>query len=193
MMEKAKGETKQLLADSLKKIMLDDVSFEKITIKDITSGAGLIRPTFYNHFQDKYELLEWIFYYEIIEPSYILLDTWMIDEALRLILIKIENEKEFFQKACKVKGQNSFENMVFNGLYAWSLQLIKKCGERLPALENSWLTPENISRYYANSLGFIIQIWITNGFPASADEMMQICKHLASHPPEDIIYGQKKK
>jgi probable dihydroxyacetone kinase regulator len=192
-MEKTKGETKQLLADSLKDLMLKDVSFEKITIKDITGGAGLIRPTFYNHFQDKYELLEWIFYHEIIEPSFVLLDTGMVDEALRLILVRIQQEKDFYKRASRVKGQNSFEKMIFNGLYAWSLQLIVKCGKRLPAFENNWLTPENISRYYANSAGFIIQMWITNCFPVSADEMMRICKHLATHPPEEIIYGHSKK
>ena len=27
-------------------------SVEKITIKEITDGAGLIRPTFYHHFKD---------------------------------------------------------------------------------------------------------------------------------------------
>lgn len=192
-MEKTKGETKQLLADSLKDLMLKDVSFEKITIKDITGGAGLIRPTFYNHFQDKYELLEWIFYHEIIEPSFVLLDTGMVDEALRLILVRIQQEKDFYKRASRVKGQNSFENMIFNGLNAWSLQLIKKCGKRLPAYENDWLTSENISHLYANSAGFIIQMWIVNDFPVSADEMMRICKHLATHPPEEIVYGLRKK
>jgi probable dihydroxyacetone kinase regulator len=191
-MEKTKGETKQLLADSLKKLMLDDVSFEKITIKDITSGAGVIRPTFYNHFQDKYELLEWIFYREIIEPSFVLLDTRMVDEALRLIFVRIEQDIEFYKRASKVQGQNSFEKMIFNGLHAWSLQVIKKCGDRLPSFQNSWMTPEIISCYFANSLGFIIQMWITNGFPVSADELIRICKHLAVHPPEEIIYGRRK-
>ena len=192
MMDKTRGPTKQLLADSLKKLMLDDVSFERITIKDITSGAGLIRPTFYNHFQDKYELLEWIFYYDIIEPSFVLLDTRMIDEALRLIFVKIENEKDFFSKACKVEGQNSFDNMVFNGLHSWSLHLIKKCGEMSPAIENFWLTPENISSFYANSMVYIIKMWITNGFPASADDMMNICKYLSTHSLNDMISGQSK-
>ena len=34
-------------------------SFDKITIKMITDQAGVIRPTFYNYFQDKYEVMEW--------------------------------------------------------------------------------------------------------------------------------------
>ncbi len=65
--------TKQILAESLKKLMLHH-SFEKITIKDITDAAGFIRPTFYNHFKDKYDLVEWIFTEEIIRPGEQLFD-----------------------------------------------------------------------------------------------------------------------
>ena len=47
--------TNALLAKSLKEL-LKTTNFEKITIKEITNNAGLIRPTFYNHFSDKYAL-----------------------------------------------------------------------------------------------------------------------------------------
>ena len=46
-----------VLAESLKELA-GTKPIEKITIKEITDKAGVIRPTFYNHFQDKYELLE---------------------------------------------------------------------------------------------------------------------------------------
>ena len=46
----------QRLAESFKQLLIKN-PIEKITIKDITDGAGVIRPTFYNHFQDKYDLL----------------------------------------------------------------------------------------------------------------------------------------
>ena len=66
MSNKGKKVTNEMLADSLKALMLNEKPFDKIKIKDITDRAGIIRPTFYNHFQDKYELLEWIFYNDII-------------------------------------------------------------------------------------------------------------------------------
>ena len=40
-----------LLAESFKELALKH-PIEKITIKEITDKAGVIRPTFYNHFQD---------------------------------------------------------------------------------------------------------------------------------------------
>ena len=56
-----------LFAESFKELAKKH-PIEKITIKEITDLAGVIRPTFYNHFQDKYELLEWIIRTELLEP-----------------------------------------------------------------------------------------------------------------------------
>ena len=56
------------LAESFKELASRH-PIEKITIKDITDKAGVIRPTFYNHFQDKYELIEWIVMEQIIRPA----------------------------------------------------------------------------------------------------------------------------
>ena len=56
-----------LLAESLKELTIKQ-PIEKITIKEITDKAGVIRPTFYNHFQDKFELIEWIIRTELLEP-----------------------------------------------------------------------------------------------------------------------------
>ena len=62
-----KTDIDQLLAKSLKEIAVRR-PVEKITIKEITDKAGVIRPTFYNHFQDKFELIEWIIRTELLEP-----------------------------------------------------------------------------------------------------------------------------
>ena len=59
MTNQGKNAVDTLLAESFKELTLKQ-PIEKITIKEITDKAGVIRPTFYNHFQDKYELLEWI-------------------------------------------------------------------------------------------------------------------------------------
>ena len=50
--------TKNALADSLK-ALLEFRPVDKITISDITDDCGVNRMTFYYHFQDIYDLLEW--------------------------------------------------------------------------------------------------------------------------------------
>ena len=50
--------TKRALEDSLKRLLLQK-PLDKITIADLTDDCGISRMTFYYHFQDIYDLVEW--------------------------------------------------------------------------------------------------------------------------------------
>ena len=50
--------TKRALEASLKKLLLKK-PLNKITINDITEDCGVNRMTFYYHFKDIYDLVEW--------------------------------------------------------------------------------------------------------------------------------------
>ena len=114
--------TKTALADSLKEL-LQKTSFEKITIQDITKTAGVIRPTFYKHFADKYALLEWIFTNEIIEPTIPLIEDDMLKEAIDLMLRQIERNFKFYAKVARIEGQNSFEKIALDGFSKLFLEI----------------------------------------------------------------------
>ena len=51
--------TKRALEASLKKLLLRK-PLNKITINDITEDCGVNRMTFYYHFKDIYDLVDWI-------------------------------------------------------------------------------------------------------------------------------------
>ena len=93
-----------VLAESLKELAAIK-PIDKITIKEITDKAGVIRPTFYNHFQDKYELLEWITINELFAPVEPLFMNGMLKEGVTFILTKIEKEKDFYKRAVQLEGQ----------------------------------------------------------------------------------------
>ena len=50
--------TKRALETSLKNLLLKKPVY-KITINDITEDCGVNRATFYYHFKDIYDLIEW--------------------------------------------------------------------------------------------------------------------------------------
>lgn len=52
--------TKIALAQSLKQLMADK-TLNKITVKEIVNLCGVNRQTFYYHFRDIYDLLDWMF------------------------------------------------------------------------------------------------------------------------------------
>lgn len=52
--------TKRALAASLIKL-LSQKPLDKVTVKDIIEDCGVNRQTFYYHFKDIYDLVDWIF------------------------------------------------------------------------------------------------------------------------------------
>lgn len=174
-----------LLAESFKELALKQ-PIEKITIKEITDKAGVIRPTFYNHFQDKYELLEWIIVTQIIEPIGPLLQNGMVHEALLLMFTSIEKEREFYIKACKLEGQNSFESIVKDCIKKVILAVIeeKVTGKKTP---HEWLTPEHLAEYYSQSMCFVAISWIKSNMSIPAKEVADIYQYVIKRSLEDIL------
>lgn len=102
--------TKQALAASLKELM-QEVPFEKINVAHICEKCGMNRKSFYYHFKDKYELVNWIFDTGFIEIAAVGTnkekgnDRWAFIEC---VCEYFYEDKEFYRKALRIKGQNSF-------------------------------------------------------------------------------------
>lgn len=174
-----------LLAESFKELTLKQ-PIEKITIKEITDRAGLIRPTFYNHFQDKYELLEWIITTELLGPVELLLQNGMVNEALLILFTNIEKDKEFYTRACRLEGQNSFESIAKSCVERVLLKTIRK--SRLgKSPKYVWLTPERIAEYYAQSMCYVVIRWIQSGMTLSAKEMIEVYDYMMKLSMDDVL------
>ncbi|WP_240928830.1 TetR family transcriptional regulator [Streptococcus alactolyticus] len=52
--------TKRALEEALKRLLLEK-PLSKITIQDLADECGISRMTFYYHFKDIYDLVEWSF------------------------------------------------------------------------------------------------------------------------------------
>ena len=98
MTEVKKELTKDLLALSFKELIMK-MPFEKITVKMITDGADVIRPTFYKHFQDKYEIIEYILKKEIKDKIQVLIENDMEDDLLRLLFTCLSKETLFDRRS----------------------------------------------------------------------------------------------
>ena len=175
-----------LLAESFKKLARTRPS-EKITIREITDEAGVIRPTFYNHFQDKYELLEWIIKRELIDPIEPLLDNGMLKEALILPLTTMEKDKAFYTRAVNLEGQNSFSETLKKSIAEMALSRLnrKKIDELLPYKD--WLTAERVADYFSATLCYAVIEWVKDDMRVPMNELVDIFIYVASHSLTDII------
>lgn len=174
-----------LLAESFKELARKQ-PIEKITIKEITDKAGVIRPTFYNHFQDKYELLEWIINTQLLEPVEPLIRNGMVNEALVLLFTNIEKEKEFYIRASRLEGQNSFGSIAQNCVKRVLLTVIQNFAEGKEP-RYVWLTPERIAEFYAQSMCYVVIAWIQSGMTIPAKELAEIYNYIIKRSMDDIL------
>lgn len=94
--------TKKALAAALKGLM-EEEEFTKISVADICNRCDMNRKSFYYHFKDKYDLVNWIFdieFFKIIGEK-IQSDAWEIIEAL---CDYFYDNKKFYRNALKIKG-----------------------------------------------------------------------------------------
>ncbi len=177
--------TKKLLAEGLKKCMYM-YSFDRITIKEITDAAGFNRSTFYNHFKDKYDLLEWILQEDIILPVGELFTQEKYQEGVRLVVQRMEENKKFYLRAAKIEGQNSFKEMVYQAFCRLIEEILRKY-DGYTTEDMHFLTPSIIAEYYATAETFILFQWLESGMEIPANEIEQVHALLLSFSFEDVM------
>ena len=189
-MAHTRTEVEKQLTDSFKELALA-VPVDKITIKEITDKAGVIRTTFYNHFQDKYEIIERIIWQELINPAKPLLENDMVEEAFVLIFKNVEREKAFYQKLSRTDGQNSFEQIVKQCIQKLLLEFmqahISPAGARNLKQRYGWLSVDLIAEYYARSMSFVVMTWLQSGIDITPEEVARVYQDILSRSLDSIL------
>ena len=104
--------TKKIIGKSLKDLMVTE-PFHKISVSDIMVNCKMRRQTFYYHFQDKYELLGWIYKEETKEniTDFIEYEKW--ENIFNQLFEYFYQNQLFYRNAFKVAEQNSFNEYLF--------------------------------------------------------------------------------
>ncbi|CAI3355701.1 TetR/AcrR family transcriptional regulator [Enterococcus cecorum] len=113
-------DTKTIFGESL--LALNKTKdLDKITISDILKKAGFSRQTFYNHFADKYELIQYV-YKQMIIPTFDHLSADFDFTANMLVAYQnMQNHRKFMQQACRFKDQNNLQEYIFYHCYNFDL------------------------------------------------------------------------
>lgn len=104
--------TKHALAVALQELM-EEIPFEKINVAQICERCDMNRKSFYYHFKDKYDLVNWIFdtqFIALIKDEQLSTNYdahWaLIEKACDYFY----QNHLFYRKALQIKGQNSFSD-----------------------------------------------------------------------------------
>lgn len=140
--------TKILIAEEMKNLV-EKGKFEKITVQDLIQKCQISRNTFYYHFKDKYEVVNWFFAYHMSQ-------IWKKDKEKNFVmefeqhLLKtcehIQKYRVFYIKILQIKVQNSFSGF-----------LRKFFEEKLDEI----ITDENLNEYYSEEHKiFVIRFYV---------------------------------
>ena len=160
-------ETLFLFAKAIKSLIKKQ-PLDKITVTDIVSTAGKTRQTFYRHFQDKYDLVNWYFEKLVLKSFEEMRQGGSLQEALNLKFAFIEQEHAFFKEAFKSNDYNNLIHYDFCCIYDFYKKFIyKKTGKDL-SKDIDFL----LNMYCRGSVDMTVD-WVLNDMPIKKEEIVQ--------------------
>ena len=162
--------TKRALAQTMKELMARE-SFSKISVGEICEACGMSRKSFYYHFRDKYDLVNWIFdteFIEVIQKCGVSGGTDILNSMCRYFY----EEQRFYRSALEIEGQNSFREH-FTEVITPLIHSI--AGELFSNQEDE----EFFTVFFSDAVLASIVRWLTKGTPMPAEAYVARLKNLA--------------
>ena len=149
--------TKKALSASLK-TLLSEHPYKKISISDICAACNINRKSFYYHFKDKYDLVNWIFDSEFSSLMKTSDEQHTIHELCRYLY----TNRDFYRRAFKIEGQNSFHSH-FSSVCA------EYVSEKLHYVEHT-SSQEIIIHFYSDAFVCAVERWLCDRDCISPDQ-----------------------
>ena len=165
--------TKHALGESLKRLLLKK-PLTKITINDLTTDCGISRMTFYYHFKDIYDLVEWACLEESTralqgKKTY---NTWQ--EGLLQIFEAVYENKAFIMNAYNSLSREQIENFLFRLTHDLIMGVVE---ERSVETSITEAQKNFIADFYKYSFVGIMLDWIRQGMK---DDYTSICDNMCT-------------
>lgn len=161
--------TKRALEQSLKNLLLKK-PLNKITINDITDDCGINRMTFYYHFKDIYDLVEWSFHEDARraldnKKDY---DTWQ--QGFLQIFEAVRENKPFVMNVYRCIHQEQVEKYLRHQVDDLILDVInKELGDRSLRDEDKAF----ISRVYSYIFVGVMLDWIREDMQTDPKQIVE--------------------
>ena len=163
------GVTKQVLAYAMKDLMTRQ-PLSKITVGDVCRACGMNRKSFYYHFQDKYDLVAWIFRGELAAESE---NAVSFTDVMSALCRTMEKNVPFYRSALRENGQNSLQECIAR--------------ELRPVIERTLAPHVSRSRYQEQMTGLYVDVccsmlvrWVQAGCAIPSAEFLRLMQEAAS-------------
>ena len=157
--------------------LLNERPLDKITIKDIVDDCGISRMTFYYHFKDIYDLVEWCCEEDAAralagQKTY---DTWQ--QGFLQILEALRKDKAFFTSVYRSISREQLENYLYRLTYDLMMGVVE---ERAAGMTVRPEDKEFIANFYKFAFVGLTLDWIKNDMrqdPAQLVEQLSTLIH----------------
>ena len=160
--------TKRALEESLKKMLLKK-PVNKITISDITEDCGINRMTFYYHFKDIYDLVEW----SCVEDAARALDgkktydTWQ--QGFQQIFQAVLDNKPFVQNVYQSVNREQVETYLYSLTHNLLIGVIE---EKAAGMQVRDEDKEFIADFFRFAFVGLMLDWIRNGMKKDPQQII---------------------
>ena len=160
--------TKRALEESLKKMLLKK-PVNKITISDITEDCGINRMTFYYHFKDIYDLVEW----SCVEDAARALDgkktydTWQ--QGFQQIFQAVLDNKPFVQNVYQSVNREQVETYLYSLTHNLLIGVIE---EKAVGMQVRDEDKEFIADFFKFAFVGLMLDWIRNGMKKDPQQII---------------------
>lgn len=160
--------TKKALALSIKKLM-ETIPLAKLSIHEIVDDCGINRQTFYYHFKDKFDLINWIYYTEAIESISDCRSYAYWTDGMYKTLVYFTNNKSFYINALNTPGQNAFDGYLFEKTYDLIMGVVNDVSFDLKVCD---IDKNFIADFYTHAFVGITVQWIKNSMKESPETVV---------------------
>lgn len=153
--------TKEMLAESLMKLLARR-TLDKITIQDIVDDCGYNRQTFYYHFHDIYDLIDWIFAAQTQELIEKCRACGSLDVGAEAVIAYMrENRRLILNILRSVNGEKLLDN-----LYRSAQSIVLSALENHPGVQElSMDYRELVAEGFKYALAGLLIDWMRAGIP----------------------------
>lgn len=150
--------TKRALEASLKKMLLKK-PLDKITISDITDDCGINRMTFYYHFKDIYDLVEW----SCVEDARKALEgkktyeTWQ--QGFLQIFQAVLDNKPFIVNVYRSVSREQVERYLYHVTYDLLIGVVEEAAQGMNVRQED---KEFIANFYKYAFVGLMLDWVRN-------------------------------
>ena len=163
--------SKKAMERSLKKLLCTK-TLDKITIQELTDDCGISRMTFYYHFKDIYDLVEWSFEHDLRvlldgRPTY---ETWQEDYLQ--VFREVYRDRDILYNIYRSSGRDEIDKFLTGRTYDLIYDALQGANRKKD------ISPEDISflaGFLKHAFVGLIKDWMETGMEEDPQKIVSRC------------------